>query len=214
MSKMSCTGRQIITLFKNMAETVNQNEQYLNELDSLIGDAEHGLNLKRAFTIIMEKIDSFQELEAAEVVKRVGTVLAGAGCGSGPIFYGLAIRAAGNSFLKNGFGSLDQLARGLEAGLQAIKEKGGAEVGAKTMVDALDPAVKAFRRIVDADGTVVAAFEAAVAAAEIGMKSTIDLVGKKGRSFHAGERGTGHQDPGATSCYLLLNSILQTVKTF
>jgi dihydroxyacetone kinase-like protein len=214
MSKMSCTGGQMITLFKNMAQTVNQNEQYLNELDSTIGDAEHGINLKRAFGIIMEKIDAFQEYEAAEVVKRVGTVLAGAGCGSGPIFYGLAIRAAGNSFLKNGMETIDQLAQGLEAALLTIKEKGGAEVGAKTMVDALDPAVKAFRQVAAAQGTTVAAFAAAVAAAEKGMKSTIDMVGKKGRSFHAGERGAGHQDPGATSCYLLLNSILQTVKTF
>jgi dihydroxyacetone kinase-like protein len=214
MTKMSCTGEQMITLFKNMAATVNENEQYLNELDSIIGDAEHGLNLKRAFGIIMEKLDSFKDYDAAEVVKRVGTVLAGAGCGSGPIFYGLAIRAAGNSFLKNGMATIDQLAQGMEAALRAIKEKGGAEVGSKTMVDALDPAVRAFRQVANAAGTVDEAFAAAVTAAETGMKSTIEMVGKKGRSFHAGERGAGHQDPGATSCYLLLKSIARTVQTF
>ena len=211
---MSCTSQQMITIFKNLAETVNQNEQYLNELDSIIGDAEHGLNLKRAFSIIMEKLNTLEPLEPAEIVKKVGTVLAGAGCGSGPIFYGLAIRAVGNSFIKNGFATTDQIATGLEAGLAAIKEKGGADVGYKTMVDAIDPGVKAFRAAVDTGATVIECFEAAVTAAEQGMKSTIDLVGKKGRSFHAGERGTGHQDPGATSAYLLLRSILETLKKF
>ena len=211
---MSCTSEQIITIFRRMAETVDQNEPYLNELDSIIGDAEHGLNLKRAFSIIMEKIDSFQSFEPAEIVKKVGTVLAGAGCGSGPIFYGLAIRAAGNSFLKNGFATTDQVALGLEAALGAIKEKGGADVGYKTMVDAIDPAVKAFRARADAGAAVGDAFDAAVAAAGQGMKSTIAMVGKKGRSFHAGERGTGHQDPGATSAYLLFKSIADTIKTF
>jgi dihydroxyacetone kinase-like protein len=214
MNRMSCTGGQIITLFKNMAAAVNENEQYLNELDSIIGDAEHGLNLKRAFGIITEKLDTFQAYDAAEVVKRGGTVLAGAGCGSGPIFYGLAIRAAGNSFFKNGMATVDQLAQGMEAALQAIKEKGGAEVGSKTMVDALDPAVRAVRKVSTANGTVIEALAAAVTAAETGMKSTIGLIGKKGRSFHAGERGAGHQDPGATSCYLLLKSIYETVKSF
>ncbi len=211
---MSCTSQQMITIFKNLAETVNQNEQYLNELDSIIGDAEHGLNLKRAFSIIMEKLDTFEPLEPAEIVKKVGTVLAGAGCGSGPIFYGLAIRAVGNSFIKNGFTTADQVATGLEAGLSAIKEKGGADVGYKTMVDAIDPAVKAFRATVGTGAAVSECFAAAVVAAEQGMKSTIDMVGKKGRSFHAGERGTGHQDPGATSAYLLLKSIRETLKNF
>jgi dihydroxyacetone kinase-like protein len=211
---MSCTSQQVITIFKNMAQTVNENEQYLNELDSTIGDAEHGLNLKRGFGIILEKIDSLEELDPAEIVKKVGTVLAGAGCGSGPIFYGLAIRAAGNSFLKNGMDSVTQLTLGLEAALQAIKEKGGAEVGYKTMVDALEPGVKAFRSQADQGVSIKEAFEAAVAAARQGMEATAAMVGKKGRGFHAGERGTGHQDPGATSAYLLLKSITDTLKSF
>jgi phosphoenolpyruvate---glycerone phosphotransferase subunit DhaL len=211
---MSCNSQQIIVIFKNMAETVVCNEQYLNELDSIIGDAEHGLNLKRGFSIILEKIDSFEEMEPAEVVKKIGTVLAGAGCGSGPIFYGLAIRAAGNLFVKEGFETTDKVALGLEAALQAIKEKGGAEVGYKTMIDALEPGVKTFRAKANEGASVVEAFEAAATAARKGMESTINMVGKKGRSFHAGERGTGHQDPGATSAYLLLKSIWETLKTF
>lgn len=211
---MACTKEQILTIFRNMAATVAENEQYLNELDSTIGDAEHGLNLKRGFGLILEKLDSFAEYEPAEIVKRVGRTLAGAGCGSGPIFYGLAITAAGNTFMKNGMDTPDQIAAGLEAGLAAIKEKGGAEVGSKTMVDAIEPGIKAFRSKADAGTGVMDCLAAAVAAAEKGMKSTVNMVGLKGRGFHAGERGMGLQDPGATSAFLLFRTIHETVCSF
>ena len=211
---MSCTSAQIITIFVKMAETVNQHEQYLNELDSIIGDAEHGLNLKRGFSIVTGKLDSVKDAEPAEIVKKLGTTLAGAGCGSGPIFYGLAIRAVGNSFKNNGMDTTEKIALGLEAGLQAIKEKGGADVGYKTMVDALDPAIKAFAAKASESASTIDAFAAAVEAARLGMESTIEMVGLKGRGFHAGDRGKGHQDPGATSAYLLLKSICETVQSF
>lgn len=211
---MACTREQVLTIFRNLADTVNQNEQYLNELDSTIGDAEHGLNLKRGFGLIIERLDSFGEYEPAEMIKRVGRTLAGAGCGSGPIFYGLAITAIGNTFMKNGFEGADQVAAGLEAGLGAIKEKGGAEVGFKTMVDAIEPACHAFRARANAGGSVVECFSDAVAAAEEGMKSTANMLGRKGRGFHAGERGMGLQDPGATSAFLLLESVYETIKAF
>lgn len=211
---MACTREQILTIFRNMAATVNENEQYLNELDSTIGDAEHGLNLKRGFGLILEKLDSFSEYEPAEIVKRVGRTLAGAGCGSGPIFYGLAITAAGNALIKNGLDTPDQIAAGLEAGLAAIKEKGGADVGSKTMVDAIEPGVRAFRAKADAGAGAVECLAATVAAAEEGMKSTVNMVGLKGRGFHAGERGMGLQDPGATSAYLLFKSIYETIRSF
>lgn len=211
---MALTRDQVVKIFRNMAATIEENEQYLNELDSTIGDAEHGLNLKRGFGIILEKLDGLGDLEPAQLVKRLGRTLAGAGCGSGPIFFGLAITAAGDSFAKNGWDTADQVALGLEAGLQAIKEKGGAEVGHKTMVDALDPATRAFRENASRGASVLEAFRAAVAAAEEGARSTADMVGRKGRGFHAGERGVGHQDPGATSAYLLLKSVYETLKTF
>lgn len=201
-------------IFRNMAFTVNENEQMLNELDSTIGDAEHGLNLKRGFGILMDKMGTYSELDPAKFVKRMGTTLAGAGCGSGPIFYGLAIRAIGDSFIKKGFEGPLKIAEALEAGLAAIKEKGGADVGYKTMVDALDPAVKTFRSMADEGSSTLEALELAVSSAEEGMKSTAGMLGKKGRGFHAGERGLGHQDPGATSCYLLLKSVMETISSF
>lgn len=206
---MGCDSQQIVAIFEHMANAIFVNEEYLNELDSVIGDAEHGLNLKRGFTVVLGKLPEFAPLEPARIVEKVGTTLAGAGCGSGPTFYGLAMRAAGRVFAHRGLDTPGQVAAGLEAGLAAIKEKGGAAVGHKTMVDALEPAVAAFRQRAEEGGTMVDAWRAAVAAAEDGMKATIDLVGVKGRGFHAGERGRGHQDPGATSAYLLLKSVYE-----
>ena len=208
-----CTTDCLAGIFRNLAATVDANEQILNELDSTIGDAEHGLNLKRGFSILMEKMDGFMALEPAKFIKRMGTTLAGAGCGSGPIFYGLAIRAAGDSFEKTGVGDAVTVVAALEAGLAAIKEKGGARVGDKTMVDAFEPAVLAFRAEADRGSSVADAFARAAEAAEVGMKATTDMIGVKGRGFHAGERGLGHQDPGATSCRLLFLSIAETLRS-
>jgi dihydroxyacetone kinase-like protein len=207
----ACTTDCLAGIFRNLAATVDANEQMLNELDSTIGDAEHGLNLKRGFSILMGKMDGFMSLEPAKFVKRMGTTLAGAGCGSGPIFYGLAIRAAGDSLEKTGFGGSPAIAAALEAALAAIREKGGAKVGDKTMVDALEPAVISFRKAADEGLDVAAAFAKAAEAAEAGMKATAGMIGVKGRGFHAGERGLGHQDPGATSCRLLLGCIAETL---
>lgn len=211
---MACTQEQVLTIFRRMADTINAHEQYLNELDSTIGDAEHGINLKRAFEVVLERLDSFGEYEPAEIFKRVGRTLAGAGCGSGPTFYGLAISAMGGTFMREGLDTPARVAAGLEAGLASIKEKGGAEVGFKTMVDAIEPGCKAFREKADAGATMVDCFEAAVKSAEEGMRSTADMVGRKGRGFHAGERGIGLQDPGATSAYLLFKSVYETIRGF
>lgn len=194
-----------------MNNTVVTNEQMLNELDGTIGDGEHGLNLKRGFSILMEKMESFSSFEPAKFVKKMGTTLAGAGCGSGPIFYGLAIRAAGDSFSENGMDTPLQIASALEAALGAIKEKGHADVGGKTLVDALEPAVVAFKKKAKSGSDMKECFASSQRAAEEGMKATIAMVGRKGRAFHAGERGLGHQDPGATSCFLLLKTISDTV---
>ncbi|MCR4425129.1 MAG: dihydroxyacetone kinase subunit DhaL [Firmicutes bacterium] len=205
------TTEEVIAVFRRMADTVAENEQYLNELDSTIGDAEHGLNLKRGFGAVLAKLDSLKDMDPAAAIKRVGTTLAGSGCGSGPTFFGLAIRAAGDSLQKTGMNTPADLAQAFEAAVSTIKEKGGAEVGHKTMVDALEPAVLAFRASVCRGESLESAMKASVSAAEAGMRSTTDMIGVKGRGFHAGERGIGHQDPGATSAYLLLKSIMDTV---
>lgn len=209
---MSLDKASVLGAFSAMIKAVDENEAMLNELDSTIGDAEHGLNLKRGFGIISGKLEDFKELEPAMIIKKAGTALAGAGCGSGPIFYGLAIRAAGDSLLKSGADAPTDVALALKAALDVIKEKGGASVGQKTMVDAIEPASVAFSEAASKGLGMKACFDAAVEAAEKGMKATSGMVGMKGRGFHAGERGLDHQDPGATSAYVLLRSIRDTIK--
>lgn len=206
------TQDQVNAVFTRMAETVAENERYLNELDTTIGDAEHGLNLLRGFEALSSKLLSLEGLEPAAIIRRAGMALAGAGCGSGPIFYGVAIRAAGDSLMKTGCRTPQDVAAALEAALCIIKEKGGAQVGQKTMVDAIEPATIAFRSSVDSGKDLAAALEDAVLAAKEGAESTRDMLGMKGRGYHAGERGLGHQDPGATSAYLLIKAIYDVVR--
>lgn len=209
---MSLDKANVLGAFSAMIKAVEENEAMLNELDSTIGDAEHGLNLKRGFGIISGKLEDLKDLEPAMIIKKAGTALAGAGCGSGPIFYGLAIRAAGDSLLKSGGDSATDVAAALKAALDVIKEKGGACVGQKTMVDAIEPASIAFSEAASKGLGMKACFDAAVKAAEKGMKATSGMVGMKGRGFHAGERGLDHQDPGATSAHMLLRSISETIR--
>ncbi len=204
---MSIERADVLKAFAAMIDAVDKNESLLNELDSTIGDAEHGMNLKRGFGIIADKLEGFSELEPAMIIKKAGTALAGAGCGSGPIFYGLGIRAAGDALIKNGGAGPVEVSEALSAALDVIKEKGGASVGQKTMVDAIEPAALAFKKAADAGLDMRSCFDAAVDAAKAGMEATAKMVGMKGRGFHAGERGLDHQDPGATSAYMLLKSI-------
>lgn len=209
---MDFTQEKVVSTFRHMAEIVNDNEQYLNELDTTIGDAEHGLNLKRGFEALISKTDDVENAEPAVIIKEAGTALAGAGCGSGPTFYGLAIRAAGVSLVHTGCNTPEDVAKAFAAALAIIKEKGGAQVGQKTMVDAIEPAVTAFEKAVDDGKDTEEAFRHAALAAKAGAESTKDMVGMKGRGYHAGERGLGHQDPGATSAYLLINAVYESLK--
>lgn len=208
---MALEKKAVLGAFEAMIAAVNENEAMLNELDSTIGDAEHGLNLKRGFGIISGKLEVLKDLEPAMIIKKAGTALAGAGCGSGPIFYGLAIRAAGDALVSSGGDSPKDVAQALEAALSIIKEKGGAQVGYKTMVDAIEPASLAFSKAAGSGLGMKDCFDAAVEAARKGMEATAGMVGLKGRGFHAGERGLNHQDPGATSAYILLKSIRDTI---
>ena len=208
---MQCNKEDIMVIFTNMARTVEEHESYLNELDSLIGDAEHGSNLKQALQKALGMLSELDSVAPAEIIKNFGKYLASSGCGSGPLLYGLAIKAFGQVLSERGSFDPYSLAEAMEAALCTVKEKGKAEVGDKTMVDALEPAVNAFLEAVRSGSTTVEAFRAALASAETGMLATRNLVGKKGRSAYLGERGVGNQDPGATSTYLLLKSVYQTL---
>jgi phosphoenolpyruvate---glycerone phosphotransferase subunit DhaL len=184
---------------------VAEHRERLTELDSAIGDADHGTNMDRGMRAVVAKLDGLDdEADIAGLLKTVGmTLVSTVGGAAGPLYGTLFLRmaaAAGDAAELDGPG----WAAALEAGVEGVQSRGKAVPGDKTMVDALVPAAAAFRSTVDRGGSTGEAWHRAAVAARAGVKATVPLVARKGRASYLGERSAGHQDPGATSSYLLV----------
>jgi dihydroxyacetone kinase-like protein len=193
------------------AASLHEQRDYLTQLDAAIGDADHGTNMDRGFTAVVEKLDSLEDVPPGKVLTTVGsTLVSTVGGASGPL-WGMALRRAGRALGDTEEFDGAQLAEAFEAALEGIVELGAAQEGDKTMVDTLAPAVRALRSSVEEGAPVTEALAAALAAGEAGMKATVPLQAQKGRASYLGERSIGHQDPGATSTALILAALEQTV---
>jgi dihydroxyacetone kinase-like protein len=196
----------ILSWLRRSAEELRTQREYLTALDAAIGDGDHGINMDRGFTAVLEKLPSVTEADIGTILKTVGTTLVSTvGGASGPL-YGTAFLRAGTALAGKQELQAGDIAAGLEAALEGIKARGHAQIGEKTMVDALSPAVEAYKAACDLGKSFQEALHAAADAAEVGMKGTIPLVATKGRASYLGERSAGHQDPGATSVTLLLRA--------
>jgi dihydroxyacetone kinase-like protein len=197
--------------FLAAAASLREQRDYLTQLDAAIGDADHGTNMDRGFTAVVEKLDGLDDTPPGKLLTTVGsTLVSTVGGASGPL-WGMALRRAGRALGSGEEFDGGQLAAALEAALEGVVELGAAQEGDKTMVDALAPAVRTFREWIENDASVAAALEAARVAAEAGMKATVPLQAQKGRASYLGERSIGHQDPGATSTTLILAALEQSV---
>ena len=209
---MMVTNKQILQWLHSVAIAIEENKDYLTELDAAIGDADHGINMNRGFQKVKDKLVSVADGDIESILKTVSmTLISGVGGASGPLYGTLFLRA---SMAVKGKQELSEedMADLLQSGLDGVVQRGKANLGDKTMVDALTPAVDTFKQAIAAGSTTVEGLKKAVAAAEEGMKSTIPLVAKKGRASYLGERSAGHQDPGATSSYLILQVLLNTIE--
>jgi phosphoenolpyruvate---glycerone phosphotransferase subunit DhaL len=197
--------------FAVAAASLHEQRDYLTQLDAAIGDADHGTNMDRGFTAVVEKLDGLETVPPGKVLTTVGsTLVSTVGGASGPL-WGMALRRAGRALGDGEEFDGAQLADAFEAALAGIVELGAAQEGDKTMVDTLAPAVRALRTGVESGSSVAEALSAARAAGEEGMKATVPLQAQKGRASYLGERSIGHQDPGATSTALILAALEQTV---
>jgi dihydroxyacetone kinase-like protein len=190
---------------------VRAQRDQLTQLDAAIGDGDHGTNMVRGFDAVERALAGRGEDAPGQVLITSGkTLVSTVGGASGPL-WGSALRRAGRSL--GAAPEIDgaQLAGALEAALAAIKELGAAEVGDKTIVDALEPAVAALRTALGAGEPLARALEAAAAAAEEGAQATVPLQARKGRASYLGERSVGHQDPGATSTALIMRALVRAV---
>ncbi|MCK6626741.1 MAG: dihydroxyacetone kinase subunit L [Anaerolineae bacterium] len=189
-----------------LAQVYADNKQYLTQLDSNIGDADHGINMDRGFQAVKADLAKTNPPDISSVLKTVAMALIRTvGGASGPLYGTFFMRASTACVNKNELGPADVVAL-FEAGLEGIVQRGKAELNDKTMVDAQKPALEAMKQALADNNDLQTILQKGVAAAEEGMKNTIPLQAKKGRASYLGERSIGHQDPGATSSYLMLKA--------
>jgi dihydroxyacetone kinase-like protein len=201
---------RVVAWVRSFAAVIGENKTYLTELDSAIGDADHGINMDRGMRAVLGKLDAAPQGDVGALLKTVGMTLVSTVGGAGGPLYGTLFMQMGAA--TTGTSELEprDWADALAKGIEGVKMRGKAEPGDKTMLDALLPALDGLNAAI-ADGSSFAdALRASAAAAEDGMKATIPLVARKGRASYLGERSAGHQDPGATSSYLLLRTAADT----
>lgn len=194
-----------------VAAAMDQHKDHLTQLDSAIGDADHGVNMRRGFTAVVAALDGYEAAGVGDVLVKTGTTLiSSVGGAAGPL-YGTFFRAAGKQ-LSGPTADAGQLAAAFDAGLAGVRKLGAAVVGDKTMVDALAPALAAFDAAARAGEDEATAADQAAAAAETGAQDTIPLQARKGRASYLGPRSVGHQDPGATSTALVFRALAEVLK--
>jgi phosphoenolpyruvate---glycerone phosphotransferase subunit DhaL len=195
-----------IEWIKACAKVLAENRDYLIQLDAAIGDADHGANMDRGFQAVVSKLPEVTDKDIGTIFKTVGMTLLSTVGGAGGPLYGTFFIQAGTKTA----GKMELLpedwAAALEAALNGVVMRGKAEVGDKTMVDALTPAVKTFKQAISDQQSFGKALRLSADAAKQGMEATTPLVARKGRASYLGERSAQHQDPGATSSYMILNA--------
>jgi phosphoenolpyruvate---glycerone phosphotransferase subunit DhaL len=196
---------------EEMAAAMEEQRRYLTKLDSEIGDGDHGNNMNRGFQAVLERLEDADPSTPADVLKTVSMALISkVGGAAGPL-YGTAFLRASAALADKEEVSAEDAAEVLEAALGGIKQRGKAEVGDKTIVDALEPAVEAAKEAAG-EGSVAGVFRRSAEAAKEGAESTIPLTARRGRASYLGARAAGHQDPGATSTYMLLDAAARTLE--
>ena len=207
---MSVYRDDAIEWIKAVAGVIEQNRDYLTQLDAAIGDADHGANMERGFKAVMTKMPEFADKDIGTIFKTVGMTLLSTVGGAGGPLYGTFFLQAGMKSAGKMELSLEDWALALKAAVDGVIMRGKAEPGDKTMIDALTPAVEALEHAKTKGDSLAKALQDSAEAARQGMLATIPLVARKGRASYLGPRSADHQDPGATSSYLILQAAADT----
>jgi dihydroxyacetone kinase-like protein len=187
-------------------------KEYLTDLDAAIGDADHGINMQRGFAKVMEQLPAVADKDIGTILKSVGmTLLSSVGGASGPLY--------GTFWLKGGLAvaGKEELTASdflglLEAGVEGLRQRGRPEPGDKTMYDVWAPVLEAARARGAAGDDMPALADALLPVGEKALAATIPLQARKGRASYLGERSIGHQDPGATSSFYMLETLRDALR--
>ncbi len=203
---MAIGTREVLAWLEALQRVYAENRQHLTDLDSAIGDADHGSNMDRGFTALQTELAKNVPADIPSVLKTAASVLIRTvGGASGPLYGTFFLRAGTACAGKTELEPADVVAM-FQAGIEGVQQRGKAAAGDKTMVDALLPAVTAMQQGLRDGGGLKGILDQGAAAAEAGMLGTIPMQARKGRASYLGARSIGHQDPGATSSYLLLKA--------
>jgi dihydroxyacetone kinase-like protein len=200
----------LVRFLELYAQRIAERKVELTDLDSQIGDADHGINMDRGFTAVLAKLPDLRGSDLGTIAKTVGmTLISTVGGASGPL-YGTFFLRLSTALGERQSVPLPEFAAAVRAGLEGVKQRGKAQLDDKTMVDAMTPAVEALEGAADG-GDLNAALAAAAEAAAAGRDRITPLVARKGRASYLGERSANHQDPGATSTTILFEALRDAV---
>ncbi|HGE8462584.1 dihydroxyacetone kinase subunit DhaL [Serratia nevei] len=206
---MALTKQQVVDWLMRCGEVFSRERDFLTQLDTEIGDADHGLNMNRGFNKVVEKLPSVADKDIGFILKNTGmTLLSSVGGASGPLFGTFFIRAAQAANAKQSL-DLAELQQMMQEGVEGVVMRGKAEPGDKTMCDVWWPVVESLGQSAQQNLSVAEALQRAADSAERAVEGTITMQARKGRASYLGERSIGHQDPGATSVMLMMKTLAE-----
>jgi phosphoenolpyruvate---glycerone phosphotransferase subunit DhaL len=207
--RTTITSADVLAILAKMATDMEAQKDYLCELDGAMGDGDQGVTMAIGFGAIRKILDSLKDQDVGTIVTKSGLAFNGTAASTiGALLATACMRAGREVKGKHAIGLAD-VARMLEAAQLGIQERGKAQVGDKTVLDALAPTAAALKAAADAGTPLPEALAQSLAAAEAGVKATIPMKSKMGRAAWIAERSVGHQDPGATSFYLMWKSAVE-----
>jgi phosphoenolpyruvate---glycerone phosphotransferase subunit DhaL len=207
------TREDVTKWLYNAGKSLEANKEVLNQLDAAIGDAEHGTNMVRGFQKVINQLSYSTETDIESIFKSAGMfIISTVGGASGQLYGSFFLKASTAASGKYELAE-DELLAVLKAGLKGVVDRGKAQQGDKTMIDALVPSIETFEIMIRKGNIMAEALKQAVVAAQKGMEDTITMVARKGRASYLGERSIGHQDPGATSMYLILKALYDSISS-
>lgn len=209
---MSVSTEQVRKIVLDIAAMIDENKQYLTDLDAAIGDGDHGHNMARGFTIAKEKLEAGEGADIGEVLKTTAMALiSNVGGASGPLYGTLFLKGAG---VVKGKAEMDlsDFSEVLKVGIEGVQMRGKAQLGEKTMLDVLIPVQEAVQKDAEAGTGAAEALENAAKLARECAEKTKEIKATKGRASYLGERSIGHIDPGAMSSCLMVETIAKDIK--
>lgn len=203
----------LISIIESISKKLIEAEKTLTDLDSPAGDADCGSGVRRGFEAVTKIIPELGQMELGDILKKVGFTLAYTIGGTSGAMLGTGFIETGKSIGDKKEPDAKDWVTALENALTVIKRRGGnTQIGDKTLVDSLEPAIMAMKNLVGSQINMFSIIEAAVAAAKAGSEQTIEMVARKGRASYLGERSKGHRDPGSLVIVIMFEAALENIK--